>query len=410
MNILIDILLGASAIAFLLYLIFSPNRKWALLSFVLFISNMTKPSEALFLAEPLEIIRGKSRLLCLLAVICLPFFNRKKSGWLGVKPSLAFATLMSLQLFLLAVDFFRISFINDQEIYQRALIDLLFLFSMGMVVASWINNFEDVQWFFRSVAGGTILFLAATAIQFLWDPSQEVWNGRLFGVSAHPNFAAVMFSISVLVCLWLSQSVLGKRERYFWILLTLLCGIGLVWTGSRTGFLMAVVGVGVYIFSTRKGLVFLCVGLLAIPLLAVSNLLPEFTIAINRVLSGANTRAASWSLLWSQFTQNPVFGLPTNEIQASENSYLWIALRGGIVGLALLLLVWFLIFKNLKYLMDHQKPFLKNAERLLFACFCSYFVGSFFEGYINMTLGYQILIFYGLITALSRLSRVTAKT
>lgn len=402
-----EILLSLSIAAFFIFLVFSPNRKWGLLAFALFVSNVTKSHEPLTLIKPFEILRNESRLFCLLAIFLLLFFYRKKDSGLGIKPPPAFLVLMMLQFFLLGVDFFRISFVNEPEIYQRCLIDSLFLVSVGMWIPTWIRNFEDVKWFFRSIVGATFFFIVATVIQLLSDPTQAIWNARLYGVASHPNFAAVMLSIPVPICLWLSQVARKRIEKCFWIFLMLICLIGLIWTGSRTGFLMTFVGVCVYVFATRRVFIPIVLGLLFIPFLGLLNFLPQFAISLDRVFHGQNTRLEAWHTLWSQFSQNLLFGLPSDELKFTEDSYLLIGLRGGIVGLILLLLVWFLIFGRLKYLLVNKKPFLRNGENLVLACFMAYFTGSIFEGYMSMTIGYQIIVFYCLITILYRLSRVT---
>jgi hypothetical protein len=348
------------------------------------------------LIQPLNWMRENGRMLSVLSVSLIIFFPFGKTGFLITKPSVPLFVFFLLQAELLIFDFFRDSGLNSNDILFRLIIDSVFFVAFVLRMPCWIETSADVKWFVRSAAFGGVMFILISFVQFLADPARIVWMGRFIGVSEHPNFAGVVFSMTMIFSVWLIENSKGIFEKIFWIFLVIVCGLGVVWTGSRTSCLMVAAGMAVFMFSDKKWKVFVFAILAGIFVIWQLSSFAEFSEPINRLVGGENTREEAWGYLFSQYASHPFFGMPTNEIKFSENSYLLIGLRGGILALIMIFFVLFFIGKQSWLFFRNPTHGLFGVERLFFSSMFALFVGSLFEGFLNMTIGYQILLFYSL--------------
>src|SRR5205085_10079272 len=107
-------------------------------------------------------------------------------------------------------------------------------------------------------------------------------------------------------------------------------------TGSRTGLLVAIIGLALrYRLKLGKLAIVLVLG--GMCTFAALQFFEESGGMADRMISTENTRAAAWSSMWGDFRSSPLFG-DISELSAegrySENSYLLVASRGGLFVLA----------------------------------------------------------------------------
>jgi hypothetical protein len=398
-NFLIFLTVGLTVIG----LIYSSRRKWIILSLAFFFSNMM-PANWYFLQNDLidffQVLRSESRFLCVSLVFSLVFSRKIETILVFKRPPTIIFIFFLLQIYLLLLDVFRTSGIESQEIIFRMIVDFIFFLSLGIKLQDLLINYEDIKWLVRGIAGGGFILAMVTVIQLMSNSDAIIWRGRLLGVTAHPNFSAIIFASTIVPSFWLIQINDKFFEKMFWFLSAVLCFIFLIWTGSRNGCLMLLINIFVYFLKTKRGLILFITTLIAFGIFTYFS--SQVDDSMIRLLSGQNTRSVAWHYLLSNFLSNPIFGMPTDEIIYSENSFLLIAARGGIFSLVVILTVTALVFIKINSLKKIKNKLSFNIYELILSCFCSFFVGAFFEGYLNSTVDYSILYFYCFVVLLQR--------
>jgi O-antigen ligase len=167
----------------------------------------------------------------------------------------------------------------------------------------------------------------------------------------------------------------------------------LVWTGSRTGAVMFLVGFAI-MFRRRLGVsAVLIIALVAGGLLAWQLINPGEDTA-TRIVSTENTRIGVWTSLLQDFLSSPVVGVTSQTW--SENSYLLVAARAGIVGLVPFAIALALLWKALIQIQFLRRSLGSAAIMgdLVIAASISLLVGAFFEGFLYGTLTIPVLALY----------------
>ena len=158
-------------------------------------------------------------------------------------------------------------------------------------------------------------------------------GGRLMGITGNPQGMALMVAVSLLPAAYL---VARPAEPKFWRLCSgIVAGMlmmMLLWTGSRTGVLIAAVGVTATFWS-RLGR-FVAVGLVTglVAWLAI-QVYSESTVTIAEMFTRGDTRSQVWRALWEGFLSSPAFGKMEGVYGTGESSYLAVASEMGLFGL-----------------------------------------------------------------------------
>jgi O-antigen ligase len=216
------------------------------------------------------------------------------------------------------------------------------------------------------------------------------------GATGNPQQAAILIGIALPVAGYFLAR--PAENKLFRILAGVTAGflvIFLMWTGSRTGMLMAAVGVALT-FRARIGRlvgVGIVVGIFG---LMAFQIYSESTMSIGGMFERGNTRSRVWSALWDTFVSSPITGDMSYGYGVGENSYLAAAANNGLLGLvplgAFLLFTLASFFKlhRARRLLGTEKPFVD----LIIGGFAGMLVGAMFEGYLLGTLTYPVFVIY----------------
>ncbi len=240
----------------------------------------------------------------------------------------------------------------------------------------------------RMIMMVSIVWTFCCSVQFVINPKHLVnGGGRFWGMLANAQQAAILVAPFCIIALWLILHDPQRRTKILWITLLAINLLFLMWTGSRTGALMLVVGAAGVLY-TRIGRAIALLPLAAIMfwgLWYLSDLL-QIGSSVERLVSSENTREGVWSRQIEAALSSPLFGIGwTEAIGGSESSYL-----GGFAayGIVFLLLVLTLLFgsmafciglmRNRRVLPEHDRPLVD-----IFVAFnAMLFGGAAFEGYL----------------------------
>ncbi len=196
-----------------------------------------------------------------------------------------------------------------------------------------------------------ICFLSGILVQFLVNRgAMTPGGGRFQGTSDNAQACGWTLSTCCLVLLFLWYS----WDRKALVLKILLLSLGslsflfLLWTGSRTAWLMTIVAVSCFFRRRLGSLIFGFVPVLGlfVAYLVLFSGSDAMSVVSARSLT-ADTRSMVWLDLWNVFMKNPLIG--NRYVVGGESSYLTIAASMGIVGLSILGLAFFCGLKNLFY-------------------------------------------------------------
>ncbi len=265
---------------------------------------------------------------------------------------------------------------------------VLMLIILAWGCSKWVQTWDDAHKMLRCLMGAGALHIVTTFYQLLVNRSAMITNNRLMGVSGNPQEFAVVLAISLIPSAYLLSR---PAEPKFWRV----CGgivagmqmMLLLWTGSRTGILMAAVGITA-VFWSRLGR-FVAVGLITglIAWLAI-QLYSESTLTIADMFQRGDTRTQVWRSLWEGFLSNPVFGLMESGYGTGESSYLTIACGMGLFGLvplaAFLLATFAGMFKLIRVRATLGRE--KALVDMIIGGIVSLLVGAVFEAYLLGTI------------------------
>jgi O-antigen ligase len=266
------------------------------------------------------------------------------------------------------------------------LLAMFTLATITVVVQRLSNDWNDFLMFPRIIALATAAFLAATAIQYLINPSKITIGiaNRFIGVTANPQFAAVLCGIGLLAIIWLAMYD-RRRFQWFYVAMAIPTGVALLATGSRTGVLMFVLGMSI-LGIRRFGRQLVLLPLLGIGLLLMIQFASAIGIELplDRFLAGSDTRTAAWTELWLHFMENPWIGVGVADAGKSENGILYAAASYGILASLLLIGLGFgcLVLGIALFRRTQPYPALHPQADLVNAVLAAYFAGSVFEGYM----------------------------
>src|SRR5205823_1189413 len=127
--------------------------------------------------------------------------------------------------------------------------------------------------------------------------------------------------------------IIRRGQRMIWrVALCALVGfliIMLVWTGSRTGVLMALVGLTV-LFRARIGRLALSGVAIGVFVLLALQIYNESTASFSDMFIRGDTRSHVWGTLLEQFRDHLAWGAMGEQFSVGESSYLSVAANMGL--------------------------------------------------------------------------------
>jgi hypothetical protein len=375
----------------------SVRARWVALSGLLYVATLGRPwnqDEEMALVFPLEPMRVHSRAICvaLMLLLTVPAL-RSWRGWrtrsllAGTTAYAAFQLIFSAML-VAGGDFTRGFF--------GAITHLLIFITLGYGASRWLQSWADAVTLVRCVVAAGALFCLGTVWQLVANASAALQQGRLIATAGNAQAAAMVIALTIPPALYL---LVRRGEPRRWrvvggLTAGLLTGM-LLWTGSRTGVLMATLGVGL-LFRLRAGKLLLSAVIVGAVALAMLESFTESRESLSRFAGAGDTRSHVWRRQIEAFLDNPVVGAKTSEQPGSENSYLNVAARAGIVGLVPLALAMGLVVVAVVR-MDRVKAAL-GEERVLAdlvsGSLAALAAGAVFEGYLVGIYSYMVFLIY----------------
>ncbi len=374
----------------------SKSVKWGALIGMLYVSTLgTFEGEMIehTLVFPLEQIRSQSQAVvgALLIALLIPTLMAPR-GWRR--------RLVPLPVVLYLV--FELTFAARQGmggLMTRGLVGavlfLLFFLVAGIGVTRWLQTLEDVEALIRSLAVTGLVFVAGVCYQWALNPGAILLH-RFLGTTANPQFAGAFIALTLPPTLY----ILLRREEPKPLRIALACNVGLMvvflaWTGSRTGLLMTLVGLGA-MFRTRikkiLGVTIVC----GIIVIVASQFFSESTRNLERLTSTQDTRSHRWMSLIKDFKSAPLYGQISEQPRIMENTYLSTAARMGMVGVTIMVTFMGATFAQVLKLQRYRHDLGEHAlmADMVTAGLVSIFVGSVFEGFLLGIVVYWVPFMY----------------
>lgn len=280
-----------------------------------------------------------------------------------------------------------------------ALTYALWFYVFGIGLSQWVRTPADLLWAIRTPCVASALFCIGNVTQAAVDPTPLLMGSRFTGTTGNPQFAAVLLGLTVPATAYLAaHRGLRVPERAAWGAL-LLAQAGLtVWTGSRTGALMAVLSVCL-VFRRKFGhLVFVGI-MLAGAVAWVGSTFNEY-VQVDYLVRTDDTRSEMWAGMWYGFANYPVFGMPqsatADRLGFAENSWLAMACACGMIGLAPLIAFGAKLLGEMGWLgrLAAARPRQARLADLLTASLLALLVGSVFEAYLLGVINFPLPFLY----------------
>lgn len=292
---------------------------------------------------------------------------------------------------------------------------LIVLPAMVLAPAALIDDESDLPPLLRTILIVNGIWIMMSAVQFVVDRSQVIFgnSNRFVGLLANPQHAATLLACFGTTALWMA---LNDRSKFWKAAATAVLAVNmvlLIWTGSRTGFGMIVVGSAGVLFS-RLGRAVLLMPIVALFFLGAMQFfgagISEASTVFDRFGSGQDTRTGVWTRMIEAARQSPLIGSGIAGAGASENSWLYgfAAYGVGMLLLSLVLTVLGLhqVFGAAKRRWglptEQQTPLDLSAGLVL-----AYFGGAFFEGFFAARVSPNLvfmMIFSGVLARLLQLN------
>lgn len=367
--------------------------RWVLLALMLYVCTFGMSTyTGLHLAFPLQQIRSFGRGICgvLLVMMLVPTI-RSNRGW---RRNVVMGGLLAFFAWEI-VAILHILFTGDfARGYFGIITYTLTLLTLGVGLSRWLQDPDNAIAAVRAMVGAGALFCISGLYQWVINPSEAIWADRFMGITGNANHSAMILAAAIPPTVYLFLRSGGVRAmRIFTAALTAVMVVMLMWTGSRTGFVVAVFGL-VMLFRLRLGkmaVAIVCCGVFAFLMLSILNDSGILTIA-GRLTSFDDTRSAAWASMYDQFRSSPLIGVSGEEAAFSENSYLLVLSRTGIVG-ALPFAISVVLVLGALIRLQRLRPYLGDQvllADLATAGIGSLALGAMFEGYLYATYSFPL--------------------
>jgi hypothetical protein len=266
---------------------------------------------------------------------------------------------------------------------------------LGMGLSKWLQDWDDVYRAVVCMAGVGVIFSIATICQLAVNPSGIIWQNRLAATGSTATLCAELIVLALLpTSILIVHPRTGKTGRIFWSALTGLLIVFLIWTGTRNGLLMAVVGLGLIFRGRLKQFTWFAIAAVFFYVIAVS-VYQSSTLTAGRLFSTLDNRSYAWSNTWKRFVANPLVG-DIRDASVVENSYIAVAANLGLIGLVPLALFIFLTSLAILRIQKLKNRFGNEAiiADLVAGGLAAIAVGAIFDGYLLGMLNAPVFCIY----------------
>lgn len=257
------------------------------------------------------------------------------------------------------------------------------------LIPGLLNRWGDYFAVLRTLSFANAFWLFAVGLQFLLNASamSKGRADRFFGLLGNAQHAAVYLGVMGAIALWLLLNDPNRRYRLIWVALTVVNVGLLLWTGSRTGTAMFLMGAVVSAYG-RLGRtvlllpVFIVLGWAGV---GIATMLGFDWGTAERLTSLEDTRSAAWMNMIASGMSSPLIGVGIESAGDSENSYLYAFAAYGI-GMVTLIIALIIVSVStcwrlfvLRRVLDPDRRALVD---LVLGYNVMYFSGAMLEGYL----------------------------
>jgi hypothetical protein len=204
---------------------------------------------------------------------------------------------------------------------------------LGAGISRWLYDERQVRNLARAVSWSAGLLVLASVTLLAFSYSAAFAGPRLMGTTANPQRLGAMLGMTLPFSLALFTD--RRSPPYTRVAHAAIAAFGIlmvVASGSRTGFLLVLIGCAVF-YRARLGPALLALVVVGgIGLVGSIFLLGEAVDdAGSLVVRTNNSRAEIWTLLWETFLTSPLIGTPMEGVPG-ESSYLSALVMAGVIG------------------------------------------------------------------------------
>ncbi len=280
------------------------------------------------------------------------------------------------------------------------LIPLLFIPSLSM------DKPSDMVSMLRVVPLVNIVWMGMCGVQFVVDPSYLVLGNqfRFVGLLGNPQHAGAMMAMFLVILLWLIMNDTTKKFKIVYICLISADLLALLWTGSRTGLGMFLIGSSAVLYTKVGRAIFVLpvAGIVSyVGLKFVINTL-GFDVGLDRLTSTENTRDYAWWKLYTTGMDNFFVGAGVDGSEKSENSWLYAFASYGIGMLTLA--IFFAVFAFWECVRLIRTRFwlptrLRPYSDLVVGFTAMFLAGAVLEGYMIARVSTTIVLYIPIVMA-----------
>ena len=367
---------------------------------IVFLSSFRAPDleVALNYAVPgyIQIIQNLSVPLVLLCMLLSIFLMvNVESEYAETSVSLTFCFFI-FQVIILLTEFSRQNNLADFSI--RLLFSTVTFFYFLKVVGKLSLYKAKGSSVLKAFFWGSFAFICLNLLLYKTGLATVMWKGRLFGLTAHPNFLGICAAIeTVLALLFFIEEKNWKNRTIY------LAGAGLgayvcLLTLSRTSMLGVVSAGFAFSFVAMKNSSFKPFFMILMVLVSVM-LIANITADSLDYADRGNTREQTWKELYEDVAKLPIVG--KGRTGASTNAYMFAIVAGGLVGA-----IFF--YRSLFGAMASAYRDLLNTENFKRLAYLSILtlilVTSVFEGYLLDTISIPAFTYWMLLTVTKQLA------
>jgi len=327
---------------------------------------------------------------------------------------------------------FTLDFSNTLHDIRGYLIEYLLIFYLLIV---FYQSKEKLGWLAGIIIVSSFLFAVGGLILFYVIEGHAISDR--FGLSFRKMYTGFMCFITVfasLLSLQMFHCTPIRALRLFWFLSFTVLSVATFLNQGRAAIIAYILGLATMCLEKKKNLVFLMIALLAF-----SFLLPAITVRVKNLYGAEygvlnDIREKMFRLSWEVIKDHPVTGVgyggeiygnaqlvdlkkynarlpePYQQKQfivtATHNTFLDVAVRTGLVGLALFLLSLGIAFYMLGYVFKHKRDeFFRPWVVCLTACLVSYLAQAMTTDSLYGAQGIILYLIYAMITILWRLAK-----
>lgn len=295
------------------------------------------------------------------------------------------------------------------------LLTVVTIIPLTLLIPRIIDGWDDIVILLRMIVIVNIVWMGVVFLQALADPGAMVVGreNRFYGPTGNPQQAAIILGMNAALLIWLFSNDWRRSLRFTYALLAGLNGVGVLWTGSRTGLVLFIIGLcGVAYARIGRTILFLPLGLIG--LYAGWTALGALGIdlaAASRVTSLQDTRSEAWMQMIESSKENPFIGVGVEQAGSSENSYLYALASYGIgmvvlvVTLAGVSLAMCLRLFRLRWRLD---PSRRAIIDVVLAYNAMYFIGGIVEGYMLARVSSNLVLLIVFAAMASRIEEMAA--